>query len=122
LQWKFAENGHTQRSLAVRVNDCRNSVFYSGDGPPTNSTQALAEGCDLVIHEAFRLRRPTPGHGTIHQCIDLARRASVPYLALVHLQRDERKERSQEILRLINDVEDIHILLPEPGDELELGV
>ncbi len=120
LKWQFALNGHGQRDLAVRIEDGAHSVFYSGDGLPTPETAALAEGCDLVIHEAFRMEGVTPGHGTVRECIDFSRRARAASLALVHLQRDERKERFSDILNLLKGIEDIQVLLPEPGDELNL--
>jgi len=120
LNWHFAENGHGQKDLAVRIGDGQRSVFYSGDGLPTLSTLALARGCDLVVHEAFRVDQPTPGHGTIRECIDFARDAGVSTLALVHMQRDERRNRYGEIMSLLDQVSDLHVLLPEPGDVLDL--
>jgi len=121
LHWRFAENGHGQRDLAVRLEDGSRSVFYSGDGLPTQQTLALARGCDLVIHEAFRLDGTTPGHGTVLECIDFARKAGAQGLALVHLQRNERRERHGEILKCLEEVRDLHTSLPEPGDEIELS-
>jgi hypothetical protein len=41
-------------------------------------------------------------------------------LALVHVQRDERRERYGDILGLLKENSDLHVILPEPGDELEL--
>jgi ribonuclease Z len=120
LLWRFAENGHSERDLAVRISDDERSLFYSGDGLPTPQTESLARGCDLVVHEAFRLEQSNQGHGTVLQCIDFARRAKVPCLALVHMQRDERRERYQEVLGMLGTIDDIHVLFPEPGDQLEL--
>lgn len=120
LKWSFAENGHGQRDLAVRIDNGRRSVVYSGDGLSTPATLALARGCDLVIHEAFRVDQPTAGHGTVLECIDFARQAGVPSLALVHMQRDERRERYGEILGLMDRIGDLKVRLPEPGDILDL--
>lgn len=120
LNWRFAENGHGQRDLAVRVEDGRHSVFYSGDGLPTPDTLELARGCDLIVHEAFRVDPSTPGHGSVRGCIDFAREARVASLALVHVQREERRDRYAEILGLAEGVTDFHVLLPEPGDVFEL--
>lgn len=120
LDWQFAENSHTQRDLAVRIGDGRHSIFYSGDGLPNPRTLSLAHGCDLIVHEAFRLEQSKPGHGTVLECIEFARKAGVSNLALVHIQRDERRERLLDIVRLLDQIGDIHVFLPEPGDELEL--
>jgi ribonuclease BN (tRNA processing enzyme) len=120
LTWAFAENGHGRRDLAVRIDDGARSVFYSGDGRPTPETLSLAAGCDLIVHEAFHLDQSIPGHGTVEQCIDFGRNAGASSLALVHLQRDVRRERRSEVLDLIGKVRDLHVFLPEPGDEIEL--
>lgn len=120
LRWSFAENGHGQRDLAVRVSDGRKTIFYSGDGAPTEETLTLARGCDLVIHEAFRLDENAPGHGTVRTCLNFAREAGVPLLALVHMQRDERRNRRSEVLRLLDEAAGVHAFLPEPGHELDL--
>lgn len=120
LTWRFAENGHGQRDLAVRIEDSARSVFYSGDGRPTPDTLRLAAGCDLIIHEAFHVAASIPGHGTVARCIDFGREAGASSLALVHLQRDIRKEHHSDILELISEVRDLHVLLPEPGDEIDL--
>jgi ribonuclease BN (tRNA processing enzyme) len=116
--WKAAAGGHGQPNLAVHIGDGKRSVFYSGDGTATDETALLAEGCDLLIHEAFRLDEPTPGHGTVVQCIELARRARAPRLALVHVQREERRARHREIMEVTGQVQDIEVHLPEPGDVL----
>lgn len=120
LSWRFAENGHGMTDLAVRIENGQNCLFYSGDGSPTAQTLAAAEHCSLIVHEAFDLEENTPGHGTIAKCIAFARKARAARLALVHIQRDVRKNNYQEILDTIDAVDDFAILLPQPGDEIEL--
>jgi ribonuclease Z len=120
LAWRTALNDHSQRDLAVRIERQGKSVFYSGDGLPTEDTLSLAHECDLVIHEAFRLDQDIPAHGNILKCIDFARKAKVRALALVHIQRDERRERRDEIRRVIGGVADLHVFMPEPGEETEI--
>ena len=41
-------------------------------------------------------------------------------LAVVHIQRNVRRERFDEIKKLVNSVEDFEILIPEPGDRLSI--
>lgn len=121
LDWRFAESTHGQRNLAVRIDDGKHRVFYSGDGQATAETLELAKGCNLIVHEAFRVDQPTPGHGTVRECIDLAREAGAHRLGLVHVQRDERRTRHEAILNVIDRVTDLHAMLPEPGDVVELS-
>lgn len=116
--WHTASSGHGQPNLAVRISDGQQSIFYSGDGMATEDTLQLAKGCDLMVHEAFRLDETTPGHGNVAQCIELARKARVPRLALVHMQRDERRGRYREIMGVVRGLRDFEVYLPEPGDVL----
>ncbi len=118
--WRSAPNEHSQRDLAVRLETGGRSVFYSGDGRPTDETLALARGADLAIHEAFRIDEKIPGHSTVSDCIEFARRANVLRLALVHVERNERRTRRDEILRMIGNTSDLKIFLPEPGDEIRI--
>ena len=120
ITWRSAVNGHPQRDLAVRIEAGGKSLFYSGDGLATDETLSLARGADLVIHEAFRLNTDTPGHGTIISCIDFARRAKARSLALVHIERNDRRLRRDDILRVIGEVGDFTVFMPEPGDEVEI--
>jgi ribonuclease Z len=118
--WRSAVNGHPQRDLAVRIEAGGKSLFYSGDGRPTDGTLSLARDADLVIHEAFLLEADIPGHGNIIACIDFARRAKARSLALVHIERNERIKRRGDILRLGAEVSDLKVLVPEPGDEIQI--
>lgn len=120
LSWRFAVNGHGTTDLAVRIEDGRHCLFYSGDGSPTTQTLAIATHCSLIVHEAFHLTENTPGHGTVGKCIEFAKQAGAGRLALVHIQRDVRKNRYHEILKAIQAVEELPILLPQPGDVVEL--
>lgn len=120
LDWSAAESLHGQRNLAVRLEDGPHALFYSGDGLFSAETLLLARGCRLAVHEAFQLDPVTPAHGTVRQCLEFAREAGVATLALVHVQRDERRERIQEILQLLEQVRELRVILPESGDVIEL--
>lgn len=56
-QWRTAAGMHSQRALALRLEDGEHALFYSGDGRPTPATEKLAAGCGLVVHEAFQAQR-----------------------------------------------------------------
>lgn len=120
LSWKTAVNDHSQRDLALRLDAEGKSVFYSGDGRPTSATRALAEGVHLIVHEAFHLSKDTPGHETIAGCIEMAIATRAKRLALVHIQRQVRRERFDEIKDLANSVKNLEVLIPEPGDRVTL--
>lgn len=120
VTWRSGVNGHSQRDLAVRIQSGAKSLFYSGDGLATHESLTIARGVDLIIHEAFRLDANVSGHGTVKSCIDFAREAETRALALVHIERNERRERFEDILRMIRQVRDFKVMMPEPGDEVEI--
>jgi ribonuclease Z len=120
LSWKTAVNDHPQRDLALRLDAEGTSVFYSGDGRPTSETRALAEGVSLIVHEAFHLSKDIPGHGTMDACMEMARACKARRLALVHIQRDIRRERFEEIGELARSVQEFEVLIPRPGDKITI--
>ena len=120
LSWRTAVNDHPQRDLALRLEGRGKSIFYSGDGRPTSKTSGLAGGVDLIVHEAFHLSKDIPGHGTIAGCLEMARSCRARKLALVHIQRDIRRERFEEIRELARSVQEVEVLIPEPGDRLTI--
>jgi ribonuclease Z len=116
VTWQAAEGEHSLRSLAIRIDNGSQSLFYSGDGRPTRETLALARHCQVLVHEAFRLEGDTPGHGSVRGCLDFARAARCQALALVHVQRDERRNRLRDFVRALDAVPDFHAILPEPDE------
>jgi ribonuclease BN (tRNA processing enzyme) len=120
FQWSFAENGHSSPCLALRLDHGKNSIFYSGDGSPTDQTLVLAERCDLIVHEAYGLEKEQLGHGTMNLCIEFARKAQAKALALVHMNRDVRRANAEAIKKTLAGLEGLKALLPEPGDHFEI--
>ena len=118
--WQTAYNEHSQPSLALRLELQDKAVFYSGDGRPTPATQVLAQGCDIIIHEAYGLKDTTPGHGSIPSCLEFTRHAGCKQLALLHLQHDIRLQAGAAIKKLQKKYAEINIILPEPGSTVTL--
>ncbi|MFC1523776.1 MBL fold metallo-hydrolase [Thermodesulfobacteriota bacterium] len=118
LHWRCALSDHSRPSLVVRIDAAGTSLFYSGDGRPTSQSRDLAGGCRLIVHEAFRVKGETPGHGTVADCIPFAVKAGAEMLALVHVSRNDRKNFRPEIMGMISQVEACRVFLPEPGDSV----
>lgn len=114
--WRVAENDHSLRCFALRIETNGKSIFYSGDGRPTDATLDLAQGSDLMIHEAFQMEHKTSGHGSVQGCLDFARTAKVANLALVHLQRDIRNQQRKKIRGILDGIKNFNAFLPEPGE------
>lgn len=118
---RFAAMDHSAPCLAVRARQGGRDVFYSGDGRPTPESAALARGCDVVVHEAFCLEGDVPGHGTVDGAVEFARAVGAETLALVHLQRDVRRNNLEKVRERLRFASDLRGLLPEPGDRLFVG-
>jgi ribonuclease Z len=118
LRWSFAETGHSSPCLALRLACDQGDLFYSGDGAPTAATLSLAEGCDLIVHEAFGLVQTAPGHGTVEGCIEMATKCRATALALVHVNRNVRRDHAETIRSRLSALDGIRAFLPEPGDRL----
>ena len=86
----------------------------------TPETRGLAHHAHLIIHEAFKLSRETPGHGTVSGCLEMAQDCRAKKLALVHIQREVRKERIDEIRELSASIQGLQIFIPAPGDRLRI--
>ena len=123
LQWAFAPVDHSKPCLAVRLTAQGGaSLFYSGDGRPSAASRQLARGVDLIVHEAFtfdpQVGGAFSGHGSVTGCIEFARQAGARSLALVHLNRDQRRRHGAEIESLAATIDDLQVVLPTPGQRM----
>lgn len=118
LQFQSAQTLHSQRNLGLLVDDGKHKLYYSGDGRPSESVAELVEGCDLAVHEAFRLDEEIHHHGSITGCLKLAKSCSIKKLALVHLERNFRLNQFEEISAIVK--ENPLLNLPVSGDRISL--
>jgi ribonuclease Z len=120
VSFRVAETAHSQPTLALRIDAAGNSIYYSGDGKPTPESMALARESELIIHEAFHMGTEIPGHGTISGSIDMAKRCNALLLALVHIQREVRKQAKDRIDELKEMSRPVNLIIPEPGFRLTI--
>jgi ribonuclease BN (tRNA processing enzyme) len=118
LLLRSAQNMHSQRNLALRIDTADHSIYYSGDGRPSPECERLAGGCRLLIQEAFQMTDELPGHGTVMASMELAKQCGASHLALVHIQRDSRPEVKRELANLQIMAGNVKLWVPEPGDRL----
>lgn len=119
LTLSCARSGHSSPNFSLRVDAGDRSFFSSGDGHPTPETIELARGCGLAVHEAYAVDEKTEGHGTVSGTIDFGRRAGVKRLALAHVRAGVRNAQRAEIERLMDEVKDFEVFMPEPGQSVE---
>ena len=116
--WQVAATEHSQSCLALKLSASGKSVFYSGDGRPTFASAGLAQGCTLMVHEAYRIAGQTANHGSLVECLALARQTGCEKLAIVHVAHYEREREKAEIQRLLEESGLPGCFLPEPGEQL----
>jgi ribonuclease Z len=96
---------HSVPVIGVRARDLHGSgtVVYSADGEASGGIQALAEGADLLVHEA---NGPFKGHCLASAAAELAKAAGARRLVLVHLspQRPEFAAEYQAAQSVFPDV------------------
>lgn len=119
FRFRFALNDHSMPCLAIRLDAGGKSLYYSGDGKPTDATVDLAENCDLVVHEAFTLDEITLGHGDVGTSLEMARKSGAKACALVHMKRTIRHTMMDMIRMAIETVPEVNAFVPEPGDVYE---
>ncbi len=79
-----APGQHSVPVIGVRARDRHSGAVlaYSADGEPSPGVRALAQGADLLVHEATGAM---PGHSGAPAVAELARAAGAGRLVLVHL-------------------------------------
>lgn len=120
FRFRFALSNHSMPCRAVRLDSGGKSLFYSGDGAPTAGTRELADGCDLIVHEAYAMNQSVPGHGTLESALGFARDSGASAAALVHVNRKVRKANKDAIIKRLAAEPSLNAFLPEPGDVFEI--
>lgn len=114
LPAQTALTGHGAPCLALRLETGRGALYYSGDGAPSEACREMASGSALVVQEAYGLAAGIPGHGSVAAALELAEAAEAGALAVVHVRRELRRERGEEIRRMLAD-SGTRAFMPEPG-------
>ncbi len=118
LQFFSSPVSHVVPTIGLRVelNDGERTVAYSSDTAPCESTIRLANGVDVLIHEAGG---EMVGHSSARQAASIAQQAEVGQLILIHYPT--RASHPEELLAEAQDVYDGEVVLAEDFMEIELG-
>jgi ribonuclease BN (tRNA processing enzyme) len=101
LKLSFAKTGHTAYCLAIRIDDGKSVVSYSGDGPFDENTEKIYKNSDILMHECYMFDKRLPGHVAAVDVFEMAKRQNVKCLALAHFKRafnDETRKRVKEAI------------------------
>lgn len=120
LKLSFMPTNHTKvTNLAVRIENHKHTVCYSGDGKVLQ--EKFYRGASLLIHETLCYKDPKEGHACIQEVIRLAEDQSVKKLMLTHL---DMKFRKHELPKLIRDgaikSDRVEIIIPKPFHQCRL--
>jgi ribonuclease Z len=116
-RWRFALTKHSTPNLAVRIDSDSTAFCYSGDGGPTPESRRLYANCSVLVHEAFGFE-PSEVHATVDEVLEAAEAARIGRVALVHIARAVRRERTGLMQALIRS--HVRCLLPVPGDVIAI--
>lgn len=112
---------HNVPALAYRLDHRRGaSVTFSGDTGPHADIAQLAKGADLLVHDAVHGPNPVPDpaaarHSSAMDAAQIARRAGVAQLALVHMSRCDAERALAAAKKAFPAT-----ILPREGDTLEI--
>lgn len=118
IRWSTTRTGHSQYNLGLLLDDGTKKIYYSGDGQSNEKVQELITGCDFVVHEAFTFVDEFSYHGSVTSCLNLADKAHITNMALLHLDRDVRKNELKKVYQALKNR--TGIILPCAGDSISV--
>ncbi len=116
LKLLFAPTAHSISNFAIKIDDNKKSLCYSGDGGFNEKTEELYKNSDLVIHEAYLYDEKREGHACMIDLIKMAERSNVKCLALTHIHRDLRKELNKKNI----SSKKVKVIIPKPFDKFKI--
>jgi ribonuclease BN (tRNA processing enzyme) len=119
LKLTFAKTGHTAYNLAIRIDDGKNIVCYSGDGPFDDETEKIYKNADILMHECYMFDVRLKGHVAAVDIFEMAKRQNVKCLALAHFKRAFSEETRRRVREVATGT-GLHIILPEPLEEYKI--
>ncbi len=119
LKLTFAKTLHTAYNLAVRIDDNKKIVCYSGDGPFDDGTEKIYKDADILMHECYMFDQRIKGHVVAVDVFEMAKRNNVKCLALAHFKRAFNNETRKRVVEAI-PATGLKIILPEPLEEYEV--
>jgi ribonuclease Z len=118
LQFFSSPVRHVVPTIGLRFEfrEGEKTVVYSSDTEPCESIVRLAQGADVLIHEAGG---EMVGHSSARQAGSVAQEANVGRLMLIHYPTQEGDP--EELLAEAQDAYDGEVVLAEDFMEIELG-
>lgn len=119
LKLSFAKTGHTAYNLAIRIEDGKNIVCYSGDGPADENTEKIYKDADILMHECYMFDQRIRGHVIAIDVFEMAKRCNVRCLALSHFKREFNDETRAKVEEATLET-GLKIIMPQPLEEYDI--
>ena len=94
-------------------------MLTAATGNFNEHTCRLYHASSFVTHEAYSLNEEAKGHARIDHLLRMAKEQQIQKLALTHIQRDIRKNRINEIRKLIEN-SGLAVVIPHVGEQFEI--
>lgn len=117
----FAPTIHPVSNFAIKIEEGKKSLCYSGDGMFNEKTEKLYKNSDLVIHEAYFYDEKREGHACITDLIKMAERNNVKCLTLTHINRFLRRKELKLIKKNFPKNKKVKIIIPNLGSVVNLS-
>jgi ribonuclease BN (tRNA processing enzyme) len=115
LKLSFEAMEHSIDDTAIKISDGKKSIIYGGDGAPIQNDNFYKD-VDLLILEAYLYDKEMIGHASVVSAINFAEKNNVKSLALVHMEREFRKNEPSRLRDKIKS-DKVEVIVPEPMDE-----
>lgn len=115
LKLSFEKTIHSGENLAVKIIDGQKIFAYSGDGSPLADT-GFYNKADLIVLETYKYDEQIVGHSSMVSAIAFAEANNVNCLAIIHINRDLRKNDLPKIANQLKS-DKVRIIIPEPLQE-----
>lgn len=115
LKLSFALTRHSTDVVAIKIDDGKNKICYSGDGM-FSLREGFYKDLDLLIQETYLYDKEIIGHACVTGAIKLAEENNIKCLAIVHLNKHFRKNELEKVRDKIKS-DKVKIIIPEPLDE-----
>lgn len=109
------QTNHSIPCLGLGIENKGKKFYYSGDGVPSQTAIEFCNYAEFIVLETYKINENIPGHNSILNAFNIAKKTKCQQLALVHLNRNERQN-LPKILELFQTTAlKTKIVLPSAG-------
>ena len=104
----FARTKHQVENNAIRIQQGKKVLCYSGDGEITKESRKLFMNCGMLIHESQWLDKNDFQHSSLKDVLKLKKETKAKKVFIVHIHRKLRKKVKVKELTVAKEGQIIH--------------